>query len=178
LGGDIVESGVYLSLRVLGLELSNQSQIDKMRWILFSVFLVIFAVGAGSTIWVVFFRDDKLVGSDRSTIITIFLAEVGIALVALFYSVFNLRRSQVSASEVAQTEVSFFKKGYPRSQHPQFFAEVETILSTSRQITLVAVGLNLLWEKHIVDLLVKRAADGKANITICMGNTRSPDVEE
>ena len=67
-------------------------------------------------------------------------------------------------------------KIYPRSQHPAFFAEVEKLLPQATEITLIATGLNLIWEKRIVDVLVERAKTGKAKITICMGNPFSPHV--
>lgn len=72
----------------------------------------------------------------------------------------------------------FFVKTYPRSQHPTFFAEVERLVPKARQITLIATGLNLIWEKRIVDVLIERAKSGDAKITICMGNPYSPHVQD
>ena len=73
---------------------------------------------------------------------------------------------------------AFVKRGYPRSQHPKFFAEVERLVPRAKRITLVATGLNLIWEKHILDLLLQRAQSGDADVTVCLGNPFSPHVED
>ena len=75
-----------------------------------------------------------------------------------------------------QTTRAFLVKTYPRSQHPAFFAEVERLVPQAAKITLIATGLNLIWEKRIVDILIERAKSGKAKITICMGNPFSPHI--
>jgi hypothetical protein len=51
-------------------------------------------------------------------------------------------------------------------------------MPTARKITLIATGLNLIWDKHVVDILLARARSGEAEITICMGNPYSPHVED
>jgi len=76
----------------------------------------------------------------------------------------------------AQPTKSFLVKTYPRSQHPAFFADLEKLVPQATEITLIATGLNLIWEKRIVDILIERAKTGKAKITICMGNPFSPHV--
>jgi len=72
----------------------------------------------------------------------------------------------------------FMKRGYPRSQHPEFFTEVERLVQRAKKITLIATGLNLIWEKHLLDLLLRRAQTGDADVTICLGNPFSPHVED
>lgn len=67
-------------------------------------------------------------------------------------------------------------KTYPRSQHPAFFAEVERLVPKANEITLIATGLNLIWEKRILDILLERAKFDQAKITICMGNPFNPHV--
>ncbi len=86
----------------------------------------------------------------------------------------------VEASKVTQVDDKpiVFLGGYPRSQHPNFFAEVEKLLPKAKKITLIATGLNLIWEKHILDLLIDRAKSGDAIVTICLGNPYSPHVED
>jgi hypothetical protein len=73
---------------------------------------------------------------------------------------------------------TFMKRGYPRSQHPEFFSEVEKIVPHAKRIKLVATGLNLIWEKHILDMMLQRAQTGDAEVTICLGNPYSPHVED
>lgn len=68
-----------------------------------------------------------------------------------------------------------FIKSYSRSQHPDFFKEVEKVIPQSKKITLIAIGLNLLWEDHILDILLKAIQDG-TDVTICMANPLSPHV--
>jgi Protein of unknown function (DUF1045) len=54
----------------------------------------------------------------------------------------------------------------------------EKLLTKAKKITLIATGLNLIWEKHILDLLIERAKSGDAIVTICLGNPFSPHVED
>lgn len=65
---------------------------------------------------------------------------------------------------------------YPRSQHHEFFSDVEQLVRVASNITLIATGLNVLWEKNILDLLIERAQSRNAQVTVCLGNTRSPHV--
>ena len=82
-------------------------------------------------------------------------------------------------ANVASTQpADFLKRGYSRSQHPDFFAEVERLVPQAKRITLVATGLNLIWEKHLLDLMFQRAKAGDAEVTICLGNPFSPHVED
>ncbi len=87
-------------------------------------------------------------------------------------------QATIEASEIPADQPDIFlKHGYPRSQHPQFFAEVERLVPTARDICLIATGLNLIWEKHILDLLLQRAQSGRATVVICLGNPYSPQIE-
>lgn len=36
---------------------------------------------------------------------------------------------------------------YPRSQHHEFFSDVEQLVRVASNITLIATGMNMLWEK-------------------------------
>lgn len=82
----------------------------------------------------------------------------------------NLRRGVTKKSRL------FLVNTYPRSQHSAFFAEVEKLVPQAAEIILIATGLNMIWEKHVVDLLIERSKAGKARITVCMGNPFSPHV--
>ncbi len=84
----------------------------------------------------------------------------------------EMPRQSMSADEVHRLD------GYPRSQHPTFFADVPRMINESENVILIATGLNMVWEKNILDLLLDRAAAGKTRVTICMGNPFSPHVEE
>lgn len=89
-------------------------------------------------------------------------------------SVRNILDSTASHPQVE----SFMRAGYPRSQHPEFFSEVERLLPNAKRITLVAMGLNLLWQKNILDCLLHRAETENINVTICLGNPFNPHVED
>ncbi|MEU8642057.1 DUF1045 domain-containing protein [Streptomyces sp. NPDC048674] len=161
------------------------TQLEKMRWVLFYVFIVLFVLIVGSTVWVIFFSSNGWNSQDKAFITKIFVGEVGLSVIALFYGLFNLKNVQnQEAFSRMSTEIqiaasdTFYVKTHPRSQHPKFFSEVEELIPKSKNITLIAVGLNLLWEKHIVDLLIRRAQEGACNVTVCMGNTASPHVED
>jgi hypothetical protein len=74
-------------------------------------------------------------------------------------------------------ESRFFKKSFPRSQNPKFFAEIEKLVPVSKRILLVGAGINLIWEEHIFDTIIRRVQSGQAKVTICMGNPYSPHVQ-
>ncbi|MCX4813417.1 DUF1045 domain-containing protein [Streptomyces sp. NBC_01239] len=159
-------------------------QNERMRWILFIVFVSLFALIAGATTYVVFFGGGGWSNSDKSLIIKLFIGEIGISVLALFYALFNLKQEQgalagsngVSSDSVIDLD-PFYVKSYPRSQHPEFFAEAESLIGNASEIMLVGIGINLLWEKHILDLLIRRAQDGSCRVTICMANTSSPHIQ-
>jgi hypothetical protein len=75
-----------------------------------------------------------------------------------------------------QADEGFLKATYPRSQHPAFFAEIEHLVPRAKTIVLIATGLNLIWEEHILDILLDRAKSGEAKVTICMANPYSPHI--
>ncbi|MGA4994386.1 DUF1045 domain-containing protein [Nonomuraea bangladeshensis] len=151
------------------------------------MFISMFVIIVFATIWVVFFKGEWN-ASDKSFITKVFIGEIGIAIVALFYGLFNLKQIESREGVAPSTsepdsntpgpDDDFYMKTYPRSQHPQFFSDVEELISHASKVTLIAVGLNLLWEKHIVDLLIRRVQDGECEVTVCMGNTASPHVED
>jgi hypothetical protein len=122
--------------------------LRRMRWVLFATFLGLFITISGATIWTVFFSGDGLDAEDRSLLIRVFLGEVGLAVVALFYAIFNLRRDSGNqgAAEIlepgASNVSSLVVETYPRSQHPRFFSEVETMISDARRVTLIGIAPN------------------------------------
>lgn len=160
-------------------------QNERMRWILFIVFVSLFVLIAGVTTYAVFFAAGGWSDSDKSLIIKLFIGEIGISVLALFYALFNLKHEQgalggsnnVLSGSVADLDPTYVKS-YPRSQHPEFFAEAESLIVEAKEIMLVGIGINFLWEKHILDLLISRAQDRTCRITICMANTSSPHIQD
>ena len=64
-----------------------------------------------------------------------------------------LKRKTIQKENAASCGVGssgFFRKTYPRSQHPDFFNEIESRIPTANNIILIATGLNLVWQKQIV----------------------------
>jgi hypothetical protein len=76
--------------------MEDQNQQSKMKWILFYVFVSLFVIIVILTIASVFFNMGKLSDDMRKTLSTAFILEIGGAVVALFYSMFNLRRTDKS----------------------------------------------------------------------------------
>jgi hypothetical protein len=60
----------------------------------------------------------------------------------------------------------------PADQH----VRAEHAVLAARQAHAIATGLNMLWEKNLLDSLIERAQLRKAKITVCMGNPKSPHV--
>jgi hypothetical protein len=72
---------------------------------------------------------------------------------------------------------AFFIDSYPKSQSIQFFAEIEQLVPTSKEILLVGAGINLIWEKPILDTILKRVIGKQTRVRICMANPYGPHME-
>lgn len=70
----------------------NEKQITKMRWVLFCIFASIFVIIVIGTLLVVFFGVGKPTEKERDLLFNVFIVEVGIAIIALFRLLFNLKK--------------------------------------------------------------------------------------
>ncbi len=70
----------------------HREQEGLMRWILFWIFVGLFVVIVLATLGAVFLRYGDLREQERETLFTVFLVEIGVAVVALFYSLFRLKK--------------------------------------------------------------------------------------
>jgi hypothetical protein len=66
--------------------------------------------------------------------------------------------------------------GYARSHVPQFYEEVERRVEHARQVRFISMGLQILHEGKILDILVERVLRGVTEVTACMGSPHSPGV--
>lgn len=69
----------------------NMSQITKMRWVLFWVFVTAFIIIVLSTLSMIFFGFGQATPEERSLLFKVFIGEIGVSIVALFYSLFGLK---------------------------------------------------------------------------------------
>jgi hypothetical protein len=69
----------------------NLKQENLMRWILFYIFVILFVVIVLVTLAVLIFGIGNLLESERNKLFNVFLVEIGFAVVALFYSIFNIK---------------------------------------------------------------------------------------
>ncbi|ELS01723.1 Protein of unknown function (DUF1045) [Xenococcus sp. PCC 7305] len=95
----------------------------------------------------------------------------------------ELDQNENSEEAANQTENNIdpkilFLPGYPYSQHDKFFAEVKNLIPKSKKIILIATGLNLIWERPLLDSLVECSKLGKTKVSICLSNPFNPHVEE
>jgi hypothetical protein len=65
-----------------------------------------------------------------------------------------------------------------RSQDPDFFSHVAALIPQAHDMVLVSSGLNLIWNKHILTALLKRAATPGCQLTICLANPYSPYLQD
>jgi len=70
----------------------DEKQITKMRWVLFCIFASIFVIIVIGTLLVVFFGLGKPTEKERDLLFNVFIVEVGIAIIALFKMLFNLKK--------------------------------------------------------------------------------------
>jgi hypothetical protein len=127
-----------------------------------TVWAILFLLSAVTFVWIA--KSQKRSGQEAAQGVTV----IGLPPVAV---------EPAPTTDITRN-ATFMKLGFPRSQHPEFFSEVERLIPRSKKITLVGTGLNLIWEKHILDLLVERAQAGNAEVTICYGNPFSPHIED
>jgi hypothetical protein len=69
----------------------TSSQSETMRWYLFWVFISLFVIISILTILALFFEVGQIGEDDKGKLVTAFLLEVGLAVGALFYSLFKLK---------------------------------------------------------------------------------------
>jgi len=67
-------------------------QLIKMRWILFWVITSLFVLVVAATLGIMFLGGGNLNGQERSILFNSFIVEIGVAVFALFYSIFGLRK--------------------------------------------------------------------------------------
>jgi hypothetical protein len=79
---------------------------DKMRWILFIVFLVLFVVATVCTLSAVFFHIGSPTPNERTLLLNAFVIEIGAAVIALFYGLFGLSRGKKAESQKVMGEPS------------------------------------------------------------------------
>ena len=69
-----------------------------MKWILFWVFIILFVTIVFLTLLSVFFGIGNPSENERSLLFKVFIVEIGLAVVALFYAMFNLKQAAASKS--------------------------------------------------------------------------------
>lgn len=70
----------------------DRKQRWLMGWILFVVFVCLFIIIVIGTLAAVFFDFGNLTEQESDTLFYVFLVEIGVAVVALFYSIFGLKK--------------------------------------------------------------------------------------
>ncbi len=74
---------------------------DKMRWIMFLVFLILFVSATVCTLSAVFFQIGSPTDDERTLLLRVFVIEIAAAVIALFYSLFGLSRAKKVESQNA-----------------------------------------------------------------------------
>jgi hypothetical protein len=65
---------------------------------------------------------------------------------------------------------------YWRSHTPEFYVAAERLVGSARQVKFISMGLQILREGNILDILVSRARSGTVEVTAGMANPYNPDV--
>lgn len=82
----------------------NQKQKKTMTWVLFWTFWGIYVLTAIGVLGMLFFGFGAVAENERSTLIQYFLVETSVALIALFYSLFNLRACTIAQQNASSCE--------------------------------------------------------------------------
>jgi hypothetical protein len=72
---------------------------DKMKWILFTVFMILFVLAVLGTLGVVFFGFGTPTDSERELLVKGLILEISACVIALFYSIFGLKKTEVLSDE-------------------------------------------------------------------------------
>ncbi len=70
----------------------NDNQLYLMKWILFWVILILFILAVLGTFGIVFFGFGTPTDSERDLLVKALIGEIAAAVIALFYSMFNLKK--------------------------------------------------------------------------------------
>ncbi|PKH02768.1 hypothetical protein CXF72_09925 [Psychromonas sp. MB-3u-54] len=81
------------------------SSNEKMKWILFSVFITLFTLAVLGTLSVVFLGFGTPTEAEREWLVKGLLLEVASCVVALFYSIFGLKKSNNSTDEKSLADI-------------------------------------------------------------------------
>lgn len=87
----------------------HSDQEGQMKWILFWVFVGLFVLIVVGTLSALFLGFGALQQSERETLFKVFLVEIGLAVVALFYSIFRIKGA--SGSEQTKVRLSLGEFG-------------------------------------------------------------------
>lgn len=87
----------------------RKDQEGQMKWILFWVFVGLFVLIVMGTLSALFFGFGTLQQNERETLFKVFLIEIGLAVVALFYSIFRIKG--IEKSEQARVRLSLGELG-------------------------------------------------------------------
>lgn len=80
---------------------SGLAQTEKMRWIVFYIFIGLFVLIVLVTIAAVFYGFGNVPQEVRQSVFNIYIIEIGVAVIALFYSLFGLKKDrELKPSEV------------------------------------------------------------------------------
>ncbi len=74
-------------------------QTQKMKWVLFWVFVVLFVLIVLGTLGAVFLNWGKVQSNERDILFKMFLVEIGLAVAALFYSIFDLKERKQQSTQ-------------------------------------------------------------------------------
>tara|TARA_R110002012_G_scaffold321631_1_gene550234 strand:+ start:63 stop:824 length:762 start_codon:yes stop_codon:yes gene_type:complete len=72
---------------------------DKMKWILFTVFMILFVLAVLGTLGVVFFGFGTPTDGERELLVTGLILEIAACVIALFYSIFGLKKTETLSDE-------------------------------------------------------------------------------
>jgi hypothetical protein len=81
---------------------TGKNQYFTMRWIVFYVFMVLYVALMVFTILAVFFNIFELPEEQEKVLFYAFIIEIGVAVVALFYSLFEINRKRPAAKAVSK----------------------------------------------------------------------------
>ena len=142
-----------------------------MRWVLFWVMTISFVVIFVATFFAVFFGFGKLDDVEKTQLFRVFIIEIGVAISALFYSLFGIRSVKNSQHALLTTAalghgVEAYQACFVSPLNPNTiittrrnFCRMEKLVAVARKEIFI-IGINLESCVSIVDSIAQKTKEG------------------
>jgi hypothetical protein len=115
----------------------ERKQNNRMRSVLFYIFIAIFVVIVAGTIGMVFFGLGRPEPHEREILFNVFIGEIGLAVLALFKVLFGLKKPAVENAEVPKVEGTYkYEMSFSETKTKTFYLGECIIKQDQRELAV------------------------------------------